>query len=30
MLTRHGIVEHFETWPHGAVDWDYQYAILRV
>jgi SAM-dependent methyltransferase len=30
-LTRHGMVESFETWrPNPDIDWEYQFAVVRV
>lgn len=30
MLSRHGTLEHFSTWPDHRSDWEYQLAHLRV
>ena len=30
MMSRHGVVESFESWPNDRSDWSYQFVVLRV
>ncbi|RLE24640.1 MAG: class I SAM-dependent methyltransferase [Actinobacteria bacterium] len=29
MVGGHGSIELFDTWPHGANDWEYQFIVVR-
>jgi len=30
MMSQHGVVESFESWPNDRSDWSYQFIVLRV